>query len=158
MKRTVVACALIAAVSFALVVPAEAAKTRSKRITRRAEAAYALPYLISPSISGGGCFTVGVAGNECPVFTISKTEEWVTMEVHDESGTPSAFSIWQKGESDGMSFTVMGGPFCGSSGKDAVRIAPGVDVGVAVYAFGDVVCPGAIATSGTVTAVFSNVP
>jgi hypothetical protein len=157
MKRAVV-CVLIAVVSGALVVPAQAAKTRPKKVTRRAEATYDLPYVFSPSISGGGCFTVAVAGNECPVFSISKTEEWVTMEVKDDSGTPSAFSIWQKGESDGTGFTVMGGPFCGSSGKNPIRLAPGVEVGVAVYASGDVVCPGAIGTSGTVTAVFSNIP
>ncbi|MGH2806187.1 MAG: hypothetical protein ACRDKT_02820, partial [Actinomycetota bacterium] len=129
-------------------------------VTRRAEATYELPYLGSPS-TGGGCFSLGVASNDCPTFLTTPKENWVRMEVEDAaSPTPVAFSIFQSNDQDPSTLesTIMGGPFCGSSGKEPVRIAPGVEVGVFVYASGDFVCPGAFATSGTVKAVFSNLP
>lgn len=83
----------------------------------------------------------------------------MTMEVADASGTPTAFTIAQKSDpAASLTAETMGGPFCGSSGKEPVKLMPGVEVVVRVYAFGDVVCPGAFGTTGTVTAVFSNVP
>lgn len=158
MKRAAVMCVLVGLVAGALVAPAGAANSKPKRVTRSAEATYDLPYLISPSLAGGGCFHAGGIGNPCPVFMLEKGEQWVTMEVHDASGTPAAFKIWQKKDPNDLSSSTMGGPFCGTTGNEPVRLAPGVEVGVSVFAFGDVICPGGFATTGTVTAVFSNVP
>lgn len=146
---------VIAALACALAIPADAATTKPKKVTRPAEDTYGLPYLISPSFPGGGCF---FPVNDCPGFRTSKKEQWVTMQLKDASGTPTAFSIWQKVDPSDLSAKRVGGPFCGSTGDDPVRITGGVPVGVSVYASGDVVCAGAVGTRGTVTAVFSNVP
>lgn len=157
-KRTGSVCLLFAVLVGMLAAPADAAKRKPKRVTREVAVTYTLPFLGSPS-TGGGCFTVGPVGNDCPRFVITKRERWVTMEVDDASGTPTAFEIRQA-DPDGelLTSTYMGGPFCGSSGPLPVRLTPGLEVIVYVYSYGDFVCPGAVATTGTVSAVFSNAP
>jgi hypothetical protein len=162
MKRAGVVCVLFALVAGALVVPADAANKRknSKKVTRRAEATYQYPAAGSPTTKAP-CVTLTVVGDTCPTFVIYPTEKWVTMDVDDAaSPTPVAFSIWQNPDDElgEGALEIRGGPFCGSSGKEPVKLTPGVEVGVLVYASGDVVCPGAFGTTGTVKAVFSNVP
>ncbi len=155
-KRTGAVCLLFAALVGMLAAPADAAKRKPKRVAREVAATYALPFLGGPS-TPGGCFTAGPLGNPCPTFGTTRIERWVTMEVQDASGTPTAFEIHQS-DDELLSSTYVGGPFCGSSGPVPVRLTPGVEVIVFVYSSGDVVCPGAVGTTGTVTAVFSNVP
>lgn len=149
MRRTGVLVVLFALLMATFVSPAEAEKRKSKSATREAVDTYGLPWLSSPS-TGEGCF-----GDGCVRFRISESERWVTVEVNDESSTPTAFKITQKKDAAGRAHTV-GGPFCGSSGDEAVKLVPGVEVFVYVYAVGDGACPGAVGTSGTVRAVFSN--
>lgn len=151
LKRTGVVCLLFVLVAGMLVAPADAAKRKPKKVTREAVATYRYPAVGSPS-TRSACLP-------CPVFTISATERWVKMEVFDDASlAPVAFSIFQNTDNNNAVLEKVGGPFCGSSGKQPVEITPGVDVGFTVYSFGDVVCPGAVGTTGTVRAVFSNVP
>ena len=156
-KRTGILCLLFVLLAGMLVESAAAGKRRPRKVTRDAEATYALPWLGTPS-TAGGCVNLGVANNDCPKFTISTTERWVRMEVADETGTPTAFRITQRRDPNSLDPETHAGPFCGSSGEEPVELVPGVDVIVHVYALGDIVCPGSFGTSGTVTAVFSNVP
>lgn len=158
MKKATLICVLLALVAGALTGPSVAAKPSRKRVTRQAEATYALPYLGTASVPAGGCVHWAGVGNPCPEFPISGAERWVTMEVHDATGTPTAFEIAQV-TADGLNVqtTTVGGPFCGSSGKEPVELTPGRRLLIRVLAAGDVVCPGGFGTSGTVTAVFSNV-
>jgi hypothetical protein len=80
------------------------------------------------------------------------------MEVGDNASPDQvAFGIRQA-RADGSCCDKVAGPFCGTTGKRPVRITPGRDVFVFVFAFGDVACPSAVGTSGTITAVFSNLP
>ena len=152
MRRAWIAGLLLALLAGTLVTPADAAKRKPKKVTRQAQATYGSPAPISPS-TAGGCWEVGES--LCPIFPISATERWVTMEVVDDaSSAPVAFSIVQEDEQTG----IRGGPFCGSTGEDPVEVTPGVEVGVMIYTSGDVVCPSAVATTGTVKAVFSNLP
>lgn len=150
MKRTVAVCALFALLAGALAGPADAAR---RRVAREAVDTYALPWPSSPS-TGEGCF----GDDNCPSFRVSRSERWVSVEVIDGSGTPSAFEITETSGTGGATPITVGGPFCGSSGKEPVRVTSGAKVTIRVYAVGDTVCPGSVGTSGTVKAVFSNVP
>ncbi len=156
MRRVGLICLLMALLAGTLLAPADAAKNKPKKVTRPAEATYGFPATGSPSTTGL-CFNLG-GPRSCPEFPIYATEKWVTMEVIDAAGSaPVALSIWQNPDGDDSGEEI-GGPFCGFSGKQPVKITPGVDVSVVVYASGDVLCPGAFATEGTVKAVFSNAP
>ena len=163
MKRTGMISVIFALLATIIVTPAGAAKTSPVMDTRRAVATYAVPTIGSASRTGGA------ACLPCPTFEISKKERWVKVGVHDDaSPAPVAFDIRQR-SSDGDCCEIVAGPFCGSTGKrpiqstpssgrPPVRITPGLDVLVFVYASGDVACPGAVGTTGSVTAVFSNAP
>jgi hypothetical protein len=147
MKRTPVACLLVALLAGTLMGPAEAARGR---VSREAVDTYELPWPGSPSISQG-CF----GDDNCPSFTAAKSERWVSVEVTDDSGTPTAFRVVQITEGDHHPTETASRPFCGSTGEP-VKVTRGAEVAVRVYALGDAVCPGSLGTSGTVTAVFSN--
>ena len=152
MKRTGVICLMFALLAGGLVAPADAAKRQPKKVTREAIGTYTHPAVGSPSAPKSACLP-------CPTFEISGSERFVTMEVYDEASlAPVAFSIFQNFDQNEFVFERVGGPFCGTTGKKPVEVTPGQDVGFTVYAFGDTVCPGAVATTGTVNAVFSNVP
>ena len=150
MKRNAVVVLVFVLLAGALVTPADAGRRNPKKVSREAVSTYDHPSPGSPS-------TKGVC-TPCGTFQISGSERWVRMEVVDDASlAPVAFSIYQNLDNDNL-FERVGGPFCGSTGKEPVELTPGEHVGFNVYAFGDVVCPGAVATMGTVTAVFSNVP
>jgi len=153
MKRTGIVCLLFALLAVTLVAPADAAKRKRKKVTREAVATYDYPTFGSATIDNGACAPCH------PYLDTSAQERWITVTVEDAaSPAPVAFSIWEVA-ADGSRLPVEGGgPFCGSTGGQPVEIRPGFRVFVAVYALGDVVCPGGISTTGTVTAVFSNLP
>ena len=150
-KRTGVVCVLVAVLVGALIAPA--AHGRTKQVTRDASVSYELPWM--GNRIAGGCGSFNDVGNPCPRLPITRSERWVTMEINDDSGTPAGFSIHQV-TPDGTE--LVGGPFCGSTGDKPVKLMPGRTVLVKVYATGDVLCPGAFGTSGSVEAVFSNTP
>jgi hypothetical protein len=150
MKRTVLVCLVLTLLASALMAPAGAAKPSSTQSTRRAIVFYDVPTLGSASGTGGaGCFP-------CPRFVLSEEDRLVTMDVEDDvSFAPVAFDI-RESRPDGSCCDKLAGPYCGSTGNQAVKTTQGRDVFVFVFAYGDDICPGAIATSGTITAVFSN--
>lgn len=158
MKRTGMVCLLFPLLAATLAAPADAADggskgvaPSSKRSTRRAVATYDNPTF------GSASGTIGEACFPCPAFATSATDASVRMTVDDDaSPAPVAFEIRQL-RPDGSCCDEVAGPFCGSTGKRSVKIAPGLDVLVFVFASGDVVCAGGLATSGTARAVFSNV-
>ncbi len=153
MKKTGVACLLFALVAGTFVAPANAAKEPSRKASREAVATYELAWPSSPS-TGEGCF----GDDNCPTFSVSRSERWVSIDVEDASGTPTAFKIAQITDADDSSTETVGGPFCGSSGKQPVKLTPGARIIIRVYALGDTVCPGSVGTSGRIRAVFSNLP
>ena len=149
MKRTAMVCLLVTLLAATLLAPADAAK---RKITRRVVTTYDNPTLGLASGTGGA------ACLPCPSFAVFAADKWVQMQVDDDvSPAQVAFDIRQS-KSDGSCCEKVAGPFCGSTGNQPVGITPGHDVYVFVFASGDVTCPGAAGTSGTVTAVFSNAP
>lgn len=152
MKRTVMVCLLVTLLAATLAAPADARKSSRNGLTHRAVAAYTNPTL---GIASG---TGGAACLPCPRFAVDDTDKWAKIVVHDDaSPAPVAFGIQQLSR-DGTCCDEVAGPFCGSTGRQPIEITPGLDVLVFVFATGDVVCPGAVGTSGTVKAVFSNAP
>ena len=148
MKRTWLICLVLALLAGALVVPADAAK-EDPTLTRRAVATYDNPTLGMASGTGGA------ACLPCPSFAVSSKDRWVKVEVVDDaSPAPVAFAIRQE-TVDGRCCDHVAGPFCGSTGEEPVALTRGLEVYVFVFAFGDVACPGGLATTGTVTAEFS---
>ena len=152
MKRTWLVCLALALLAGALVAPAQAAKEKRKKTTRRVVAPYDNPTLGLASGTGGA------ACLPCPTFDVSAKDMWVKMVIEDDvSPAPAAFGIRQS-RPDGSCCDEVAGPFCGSTGRRPVRISPGLDVLVYVFASGDIACPGALGTTGIVRATFSNAP
>ena len=152
MKRASLVCLALALLAGALVAPAHAAKEKRKKITRQVVAPYDNPtFGLASGTGGAACLP-------CPKFAITAKDKWVKMVVADDvSPAPAAFGIRQM-RLDGTCCDEVAGPFCGSTGKRSVRISPGLDLLVYVYAFGDIACPGALGTTGIVRATFSNAP
>ena len=97
----------------------------------------------------GQCSSVGAAGWDLP---LKAGEKYVSVTVTDHSGRATPGAFWETGGTGGTSKTV---PFCGST-KDYT--APAGTVTMALDAVGAIAgCPG-LATQGTVTVVFSNLP
>lgn len=153
MKRATLVCLAVALLAGALVAPADAGKRKPKKITREAVAKYDYPVFGPASADNGACLPCH------PYLPTFADERWVRVTVEDAvSPTPVAFYIREVDPDGNRQPVEGGGPFCGSTGDQRVEIRPGYRIFVSVYALGDVVCPGAVATTGTVTAVFSNVP
>lgn len=152
MKRAVMVCLSVALLAATLVAPADAKKANPTNTTHRQVVTYDNPTVGSASGTGGAmCLP-------CPSFAVRATDRWAKIQVHDDaSPAPVAFGI-QQASPDGRCCDEVAGPFCGSTGKQPVAITPGLDVYVFVFATGDVVCPSAVGTSGTVKGVFSNAP
>ena len=153
MKRTGLVCLAFALLAGTLVAPADAAKRNGKKITREAVETYDYPVFGPASAGTGACAPCH------PYIPTTSQERYVTVTVEDaNSSAPVAFSIREVAEDGSRHAVEGGGPFCGSTGEQPVEIKPGLRIFVAVFAYGADICPGGIATTGTVTATFSNVP
>lgn len=152
MKRTGLVLLAFALLAGIVVAPADAGNRNRKKVTREAVGTYDYPTF-------GSASTTGACAPCHPYFPATPQERWVAVTVEDAvSPAPVAFSIKEVSPDGGRSTIEGGGPFCGSTGDRPVQIEPGLRIFVSVYAFGDVICPGAVATTGTITATFSNVP
>lgn len=128
---------------------------RSNGRRRAAESGYEAPALGSPS-SGGVCLH---QTNSCARTSTGNADKFVKVSVADATGTAVAFTLGQDTDEAAVGTEVTYGVFCGTTGDTAIALeAAGVELLTFVWAFGDIRCPGGIATTGTVTAVFSNLP
>ena len=153
MKRTGFVCLVFVLLAGALVAPADAGNRKPKKVTREVVATYDHPVFGFVFLDNGLCAPCRAQ------FETSAHERWITVAVEDAvSPAPVAFLIMEVDPDGGRHQVDGGGPFCGSTGDQPVEIRPGYRIFVSVYSFGDVVCPGAVATTGTITALFSNVP
>lgn len=156
MKRAF-ALLMIIGLFGASVATAEAGKGKKKptRIERAAESVYDAPAL-GTATTGGGCPN---ATNSCAPMATGKNDKFVKVSIADATGTAVAFMLGQDTDPTTVETDVIYGVFCGTTGDSAIALeAPGVELLTFVWAFGDIRCPGAVATTGTVTAVFSNLP
>ncbi len=138
-----------------MVAPAEAGKKKKpKRVERVAEIQYEAPAIGTPS-TVGVCFR---PTNSCGDIATGSTESFVKMEIDDASGTAVAFTLGQDTDPDTFGTETTYGDFCGTTGDKPIQIEPGFPLIVFPWAFGDVVCPGAFGTQGTIKATLSNLP
>jgi hypothetical protein len=157
MGRWIVATLVLILVLSALGANAGAQKRNEKKTPKRSErvveAPYDLPGLISPSSPASLCHT----GYSCPQIPTATTERFVRIEIEDATGTATAFFLGQNTDPDSPALEEDYGTFCGSTGKKPIRLeALGAPLVVVPLVFGDVVCPGAVGTTGTVKATLSN--
>ena len=163
MKRALAVALMIGLLVGSLAIPAEAGKKKKKkkapapvvRVERTVESVYQAPAIGTPS-SGGACLR---PTNSCADLATGGDDQYVKITVTDATGTPVAFSLAQDTDEATVGSEVDMGDFCGTTGDTPIKVqAPGVPVLSFVWAFGDVTCPGGVATTGTVTGVFSNLP
>ncbi len=155
MKKMVAVALSLGLLGGALVGPAEAGKKKKpKRVELVAEVRYEAPALGSPS-TVGVCFR---PTNSCGDIATGSTESFVKMEIDDASGTAVAFTLGQDTDPETFGTETQYGDFCGTTGDEPIKIEPGFPLIVFPWAFGDIVCPGAFGTQGTIKATLSNLP
>lgn len=157
MKRILVLMMVLGLV-VGSIATAEAGKKKKKkpqRVERTAEAVYDAPALGSAD-TGGVCLG---ATNSCARIATGADDKFVRVEVKDAAGMPVAFTLGQDTDPDTLGTETKYGVFCGTTGDTPIAVeAAGVELLSFVWAFGGSKCPGAIATTGTVVATFSNLP
>ena len=159
MKKILSVLLMVGLVVGSLAMPAEAGKKKKKkkvvRVERTVEAVYQAPAIGSPA-TGGACPN---ATNSCAEIATGPEDKFVKVTVTDATGTPVAFSLAQDTDEATLGSEVDMGVFCGTTGDTPVAVqAPGVSLLSFVWLFGEVTCPGGVATTGTVSATFSNLP
>lgn len=133
--------ALIGSLLLATVaVPAQAGQDDK---TRTASGAY-----LVPSILAFSCQETNGVG--CVQFLPRRGERYIHVEVRDAGGMAVYAYVNQDSTNDGISD--IDGPICGRT-QFPLRIVPGVPVRVFVLPTYEM-CPGAVATHGTVEATF----
>ena len=158
MKKTFSVVLMIALVAGAFAAaPAEAKKKKApKRVTRVAEATYSAPAFGTAS-SPAVC---SPALGSCGEFAVGTADKYMKVEILDQTGTPTAFSVAQDTEpgDPANNYETSHGTFCGTTGDTPIKLVPGAAITVFISAWGDAVCPTGVGTTGTVKAEFSNLP
>ena len=148
MKKLLVLLIVVGLLAGALSVESSAKKKKKKKakpvkVTRTETAEYSAPgYLTVGTVTGNVCSEGTTA---CMVFPAQKGEKYVSVEVIDDSGTPSPVSV-----SLGESSTV----YCGKM-TAPVLFTGFTEVGVNVGIEAPPTCQG-VATAGQVKVTFSN--
>lgn len=155
MKRILVLMMVIGLI-FGSIATADAKKKKKapKKVERVVESKYEAPAIGAPS-GVGVCFR---PTNSCGDIATGGEESWVKLEVIDATGTATAFTLGQDTDPDTPGTETTFGDFCGTTGDETIQIQPGLPLVVFPWAFGDVVCPGAFGTQGTIKATLSNLP
>lgn len=151
MKKLLVLLMVVGLLAGALSVESSAKKKKKKKakpvvkVTRTETAEYSAPgYLTVGTVTGNVCAEGTTA---CIVFPAQQGEKYVSVEVIDDSGTPSPVSV-----SLGESSTV----YCGKT-TAPVLFTGFTEVGVHVGTEAPPTCQG-VATAGQVKVTFSNLP
>ena len=157
MKRTFSVVLMIALVAGAFAAPAEAKKKKApKRVTRSVEAPYSAPGFGTATASIGCSPALGSCGN----FAIGTADKYLKVELVDQTGTPTAFTVAQDTEPGDATNNIetTHGTYCGTTGDEPIKLVPGAEITVFIWAWGDAQCPTGFGTTGTVKAEFSNLP
>ncbi len=156
MRKSLTALLALALVAGAFAAPAAEAKKKKKkpkRVERTVEAAYE-----TPVIGVAGLASLCSPPNGCANFSVAQQEQYIKVDVVDSSGTEVLFSMSQDVDGDGSGNIFYRG--CGSTGE-AVPITAGLELRVSVYEGGGAASSGpcvGVASRGTITATFSNLP
>lgn len=159
MKKTFSVLVMIGLLVGAVALPADAGKKKKKapqRVERVAETQYAAP-AIGSSTAGGVCPN---ATGSCGRSATGPDDRFVKVEITDAApGATVPFTLGQDTDPNTLGTEVIYGDYCGTTGDAPIALdVAGAEVLVFVWAFGDIVCPGGFATTGTVKMTFSNLP
>lgn len=158
MKKAFSVAIMVGLVAASLAMPAEAAKKKKKkpqRVERTVESVYQAP-AIGTSTSGGACLN---ATASCGRSATGPDDLYVKVDVKDATPATVPFTLGQDTDPATLGTELIYGDYCGTTGDEPIKLdAPGAEVLVFVWAFGDIVCPGGFATTGTVSLKFSNLP
>ncbi len=151
MKKPFMTLLVVTLLGGSLVGPAEAKKRRAERTV---EGSYDNPALGVPGVAA----MCTPDGGGCEIFRAHTYEKYVAVQIEDSLGTAVYARVSVDGDGD-MSFERRY-EICGAT-NEALRIQPGANVLVWIWAgpdpFQQPPCPGG-ASSGTITATFSNLP
>jgi hypothetical protein len=156
MKRSIVVILMMGLLAGSVLAAPAEAKKKKKRVTREMEVPYSAPGFGTASASVGCSPALGSCGN----FAVGTNDKYLTVELIDQTGTPTAFSVAQDTEPGDATNTIETnhGTFCGTTGDEPIALVPGAEITVFIWAWGDAACPTGVGTTGTVKAVFSNLP
>ncbi len=154
MKKTLMVALVLGLVAGSLGAPAEAGKKKKKKeFTVTSE--YQAPAIGIGELGVGVCL---IATNSCGnIATPDVTAKYLKMSIEDAAGLPVNFSIAQDTDPDAVGSEADLGTFCGDTGDESIIIDPTYPLTIFPWAVGGPSCP-SIATTGTVTAIFSNRP
>lgn len=149
MKRSFIIAILAILIVGSIAVTADAKKKKPRRVERQATAAYDTPM---PGVAG--VHEVGYCGSPntgCAQFPTGAHDRFAMFEISDASGLPPTAAVHKSPSEPPIAV------FCGKTEEPIAIPAGGVTVTIHVGPSPENICQGA-ATSGTVTATFSNLP
>lgn len=150
MKR--IAVLILSAVLLTTLAGGVDAKKKPRRVSRQATANYDTP---APGLSGGPwAGNCGSPSTGCTVFGTGAGESYASFVIEDASGQATSGSVW-RGSGTNLELLAQ---FCGET-TEPVQIPAGESITVTAHTGPSPsnTCPG-VATSGAVTATFSNLP
>ncbi len=161
MKKAIVVALTAGLVAGAFVGPADAGKKKKKpvRVERVVEVDYAAPGLgvTTPAASGGICPFADPTSQECIEIPLQLGEAYIKVEIDDAAGQTVAGYISQ-GDTDGDGISDLYGDFCGAHPEPIELLSTSAPVRVSFYNGAKTDCAPSLATTGTITATFSNLP
>jgi hypothetical protein len=148
MRKTIATLLAVGLLAGAFAAPAEAVKKKK----RKAEGTYANPAVGIPGVVGSGS-----AGGTFE-FPITSKESFISVEIADDGGADVIFTMSQNTDPSTDTWEIFG-TWCGKT-EEPVPVAPGIAVRVSVYTIPGPDQPTCVgpATSGTISATFSNLP
>lgn len=167
MKKAIVVALTAGLLAGALVGPADAGKKKKKpapppapvKVERVVEVEYAVPNLglATDGAAAGVCMLdVNNPGN-CVSVPLQAGEAYVKVEAADATGQ-KVFGFLSQGDTDGDGVGNLYGDFCGAHEEPVEMLSQSVALQLNVYNGARGACVPSIATSGTLTVTFSNIP
>lgn len=156
LKRILVLTMILSLV-FGSIATADAGKKKKrepKRVVRVVEVTYDGPAIGVGAAGAGVCLG---ALNSCGLVPIGDDDKFLEVEVTDTSGTTVQLSLGQDTDEGAVGTEVDLGAICGASTESIAIQAPGVPITTFPWAIGGPDCLG-VATTGTITFRFSNLP
>lgn len=150
MKRTLVLALLVGLVAGALFAPEASAKKKKKRKERVVESQYQAPAI--GTTGTGICLN---PTNSCGRALPGAGEKFVKVEIADQTGTPVSFSLGQDSDPEALGTETDLGDFCGTT-ETFIALQDASEVIVFPWMLGPTCA--SVATTGTVTFTFSNLP
>jgi hypothetical protein len=155
-KLMVLSLALVVGLTFMAPTVEAKSKKKKKKVVPKIERTVSAGYLVPVGAAEQGGYVTAAGNNVGGVaFTPAPGEAYVSVTITDTAGQPVSGMIAQDTNGDNLTDTSAG--FCGAT-TEPVPIDPAYNVVVYVFEGPCSDTTPAVATTGTVTATFSNLP